>query len=300
MMLSSTTIGIGLSLIACLMNATGMNLQRLAGITTDINRARILAPLGIFLCTANAIPDVMSFGYAPQSMLAPMGAVTLLINLALAPVLHGESLTAIDCIATLVIVVGVASCILSSSGSGEDVTYSLQELGNLAANPAVSYLAGGVLVLFAALVAHVKRAEQMGRGGSLSTGFAYPLGAGLLGGCTVFSIKILGEVIGHTPLNPWVVGPVALCVAVAAVSQVVVNNMGLKQHSPKVLVPVFSSTFVVSNAVAGGTFFQDFASLSPLQWQLYTGGCGLIVAGVVGIAFQAIGQEKEEGAKKKR
>ena len=284
-MISNTAIGISLSLLACLMNATGMNIQRLAGLASP-ERARILTPLGIFLSTANAVPDVLSFGYAPQSMLAPMGAVTLLINLALAPLLHGESLTATDCFATLLIVIGVACCI--ASGNREDRSYSQQELQALAANPAVSYLAAGVLALFAALFMHVRRAQRLGHGGALSTGFAYPIGAGMLGGCTVFSVKILGEVLGHTPLNPWVVGPVALCVAVAAISQVAVNSTGLAQHSPKVLVPIYSSTFVVSNAVAGGTFFQDFAALSPQKWQMYTGGCMLIVAGVVAIAHQAV------------
>lgn len=292
----NTLIGMSLSILAASMNALGMNVQRLAGVAKPGARLgpTVLNSLGIFLSTACAIPDVISFGYAPQSLLAPLGAATLVINLALAPLLHSEPLTVTDWCSTLVIVAGVALCVMG--GNSEDRSYSLAELQTLASSRAFHALAAVVVALLFSLAAHVRRAEKRGRGADLSTGLAYPICAGLFGGCTVLSVKILGETLSHKPLNLWVTVPVGVAVNFFALSQIVINNRGLSQHSPKVLVPIFSSTFVVSNALGGGVFFNEFALLSTRQWQMYGGGCALIVGGVITIALQASQDPKDKKA----
>ena len=77
---SSLAIGIGLSLTSAAMNATGMNLQRLAGAASggaegEVTRSRRwLTCLGIFLSTSCGFVDASSYGFAPQSTLAPFGA----------------------------------------------------------------------------------------------------------------------------------------------------------------------------------------------------------------------------------
>ena len=58
-----------------------------------------------------------SYAFAPQSMLAPLGAVTLVVNLLLAPLMHGETLRW-RCFYTCLIVAGIVLCISSRSGGG--------------------------------------------------------------------------------------------------------------------------------------------------------------------------------------
>lgn len=91
--------GMFLAFTASCMNATGLNLQRLGQKlekeAEDVKgkiRSRNLNRLGIFLSTSCGLVDLLSFGYAPQTVLAPFGAVTLVINLLLAPVIQGEEL----------------------------------------------------------------------------------------------------------------------------------------------------------------------------------------------------------------
>lgn len=91
--------GMFLALTSTAMSATGMNLQRLgqrkekqATSLKNKRRGRNLNHLGIFLATSCGLLDLISFGYAPQTLLAPLGALGLIFNLLLAPILHGEEL----------------------------------------------------------------------------------------------------------------------------------------------------------------------------------------------------------------
>ena len=61
-------IGLCLSVLATLMNSTGMNLQRYSK-TKD---RPCLNVIGIILSTACGLVDMCSFHFAPQSLLAPV------------------------------------------------------------------------------------------------------------------------------------------------------------------------------------------------------------------------------------
>ena len=67
----SVYVGLGISASASFMNALGLNVQRLAG---KEGAAGWLNPVGVALSTGSGIVDAVSYGFAPQSTLAPMGA----------------------------------------------------------------------------------------------------------------------------------------------------------------------------------------------------------------------------------
>jgi hypothetical protein len=306
-------VGVLLSTLASCMNATGLNLQRLAGTIGPGGRCApgLLNALGIALSTGCGLVDMASYGFAPQSMLAPLGAVTLVVNLLLAPVMHGETLRAADAVYTCVIVAGIVLCISSgssegggdssssSSSSSSSATPSIESVADLyvlaAARRSLSVLAAAAAILLG-VTYHIYAAEAAGRGALLSTGFGYPIIAGMFGGATVLSAKILTTVL-ELGSGPAVVAPIIALVASCAGLQIVVNNRGLAKHSPLVLVPIYSSTFVLSNAIGGGVFWKEFDGFSAQQWQGYGAGVACVVGGVLLIARAAVATQ--EKAKKK-
>ena len=112
----SVYVGIALAMTASAMNATGMNLQRyganvekngkihacirlssnsclhIATQRRDKTWGKRINIFGVVLSIACGIVDFISYGFAPQSTLAPFGSMSLIVNLMLAPLLHGETL----------------------------------------------------------------------------------------------------------------------------------------------------------------------------------------------------------------
>ena len=63
------------------------------------------------------------------------------------------------------------------------------------------------------------------------------------------------------------------------------NQRGLEKHSALIMVPIYSSTFVLSNAVGGGIFFQEFARVDTQGVRMYVGGVMLVLFGVLTMAI---------------
>lgn len=177
-------IGITLSIIASAMNATGLNLQTVA----SLKKSRLLNYLGIFLSTACGVVDLSSYNYAPQATLAPLGAVTLVINLLLSPIMHGKSLKYSDVLFTFLIVAGVAMCIFG--GKSKDDSLSASELYDLAIRKAFRYLIVIAMALIFSLVCFIYRTEKNGAATDVRVGIAHSILAGIFGGITVLGAKV--------------------------------------------------------------------------------------------------------------
>ena len=75
----------------------------------------------------------MALGFAPQSLIAPLGALTLVFNIVFAPLLLREPCRRRDCLAIGVIVAGSALAVLNASH--RDVFHSVPKLMALFARP---------------------------------------------------------------------------------------------------------------------------------------------------------------------
>jgi hypothetical protein len=292
----SALIGVALSLLASAMNATGLNLQKLgqrAGAAAWLNGA------GIALAALSGVVDMVSFGFAPQSLLAPLSAFTLICNLALAPVLQGERLSQTDLVATAMVCGGIA--VTLSSAPGGSPAYSVRDLWALARRSNfVGFLAAYVSV-GAALAGRARALERAAREpskghtparASLADMAVLPMLSGMLGGLTVLSAKLVTELLKVTSLaSHWyAILPVAILLAACAVSQTAVLNVGLGKHSSLFVVPVFSATMLLCNLSAGGIFFDEFSRFSRAQLTGFLLGVSIVVAGVGSLAAKGHAQ----------
>lgn len=85
--------------------------------------------LGAVCVALGSILDLVSFAFASVSLLAPLGAMTLVLNMFMAPLFLKEKLTSYDVKCTLVILVGTVVAI--SFGNKNNTSYTLNELLNL-------------------------------------------------------------------------------------------------------------------------------------------------------------------------
>ena len=266
--ISSTVIGITLACLAASMNAGGLNLQRWA----TRRGSSVLNLIGVILSASCGLLDMASFSFAPQSLLAPFGALTLIINLLVAAPLHGDSVGRSDLISTFLVVSGVATCLANANTDAIDRTYD--EIISLFYRPQFH---GWVALVVSGLALAAFRLKTVG------TALCYPLMAGGLGGCTTLCAKLVGE-LGKASAPWYVAAIVGLCIPCFAVSQLTMLNAGLGKASSLVVVPVFVATFVTCNAVGGGIFFDEFAGLTESQSKAYPLGLAMLVAGVLVLA----------------
>ena len=81
---------------------------------------------GFILVAMGSLLDFVAFGMAPQTLLAPLAALSLVWNLLLAPLLHGERVTRRKWQATLIIMLGVTSTVIFNSHATPE--YKLDDL----------------------------------------------------------------------------------------------------------------------------------------------------------------------------
>ena len=318
--------GVLLSSLASCMNALGLNLQRMASSLPNKNpnnsiqstirhytNAKSLNSIGICFSTMCGVVEGISLGYAPQSTLAPLGALTLVVNLLLAPVLHNEKITKSDSFLTLVIIIGVVTCIMG--GNADEQEYTVKDLHTLSQNSMFHKMIGILTSLFVILGLHVimngnknKKASKKAKDktkeyNSLSIGFVYPVVAGIFGGLTVLSVKIL-TIVGTSSegiVYHWKLIVVLVAINLTfAIAQIIINGIGLSKHSALVMVPIYSSAFVLSNAMGGGIFFKEFDKLNERGVNMYMCGVSFVIFGVLSMAYIKHKEIEEQAANTKK
>eukprot|EP01083_Nonionella_stella_P127537 386295_1 len=69
---------------------------------------------GLCLQVFGAILDFLALGYAPQSVVAPLGSLTLVVNVFLSPCMHNQKPSFKILLSTTIIIVGAATTVASS------------------------------------------------------------------------------------------------------------------------------------------------------------------------------------------
>ena len=269
------------SLTLSLGAAVGVNVQKLSMNREEKGRLPFMQPLwlmGMAVIVVDAIGDFVFISMAPQSMLAPLGSLSLGWNVILAPFFHrDERVTMTTVIATAVIYVGTIISILHAAPSTP--TYNLEIIKELARNPYfIQYIVLTVAVQ-CALILHGKR-----------NGFGmlhYTALAGSLGGETLIFAKTSSELVKNAILkrdiddlrNP--ISIIALIMTiVTALIQLQVLNTGLAKFEALIVVPVYQ-TFLNAFAITGGlVFFQEYRAMSKKDTTMYSLGLIITLFGV--------------------
>ncbi|KAG1694075.1 hypothetical protein DVH05_022092 [Phytophthora capsici] len=298
-------IGFTIAVVFSFLASVGINLQKKALKQNELMpepKPAYRLPLwmlGFILCAVGSVLDFVAFGLAPQSLLAPLAALTLVWNMMLAPCFNKEKLSKKDIVSTLVIFVGATIAVVFASHTSP--SYNLDMLMELYKDPlTIVYFC----VVFLTIVAHFAaikivdgfclmskrhRIIQVGTPAMWSTirlvGYAGL--AGTLGGQSVLFAKSTAELLkgvfngDASCFAHFQTYLIAFALVVCLCLQIKYLNGGLVHYDALSMVPVYQAYWVISGVLGGVIYFQEIRTFSVLQAVMFVLGIGISIFGVV-------------------
>lgn len=300
--------GFTISLIFSILNSVGINLQKLSMARNEESGEKKgtfrqpLWVLGFALVCLGSILDFVAFGMAPQTLLAPLAALSLVWNMFIAPIFHKEEVTRENILATIIIFIGVTLTVIFAGHSTP--TYELEDLLRLYQQPVMSvyiicvtsFLAG--LFYFARYIEHTHKYE-----GGLYHIICYGGIAGTFGGQSVLLAKSTVELLKSAiwGQSGWymfthfasyvIIGGLLCCL----VCQIHFLNGGLARFDALIVVPVYQSFWILMSVLGGIMYFEEYVSMTSMQLFMFTLGGFVTIGGIIVLLKT---RQKREGGKK--
>jgi len=246
-------------------------------------------PLGL-LCTAVIDPafDVSAYSFAAQSIIAPMGGMVVVWNIAIAPYTLGEALTRSRVAGAVLIIVG--TLFVGLAGNHEDTKRSVDEyLALFARGEAVLYYV--LLTLWCAVCGYYWR-----HGSPFVSGFYVGAFGGSLAG-NMFTTKAVVEMIKcittgdqtdpcdqtSCAYNPFftvwpyffmLVSLVFACVSLWMLA------VGLRTFEALYMITVFEGFMIISGSISGNIVMNEKEGQPTWRLCVYAMAIGVILVGL--------------------
>ncbi|GAA6036204.1 hypothetical protein JCM8097_006834 [Rhodosporidiobolus ruineniae] len=231
--------------------------------------------LGFFLLNAGEFCNFLAYGFAPPSVVAPLGLVTLVANVFLAPAIVGEPFRKRDLIGVLVAVLGGATVVYSSRSSDKKPTPD-EFLTAISRPLFIAYAIISLLLMLC--LAYLSRTKYGDRFVLVDLSLC-----ALAGAFTVLSTKAISSFINLNPVvafKSWITYPVLLVLAGTAAVQVNFVNKSLQRFESRVVVPLQYCTFALSTILGSAVLYRDFDNIPFPSLLNFAFGCTVCGAGV--------------------
>lgn len=318
-------VGAIVGAIGSIASNLGVNIQKYAFMQDEkkgIKRPFVCMPgwwLGIVAVITGAIFDFVALGFAAQSIVAPIGAVTLVANVIFASCWLGEKFSKWDFLGTTMILVG--STLAVCFGDHSQNTYTTQELLDFYSQLGFILYAIACVFFIMALYVVVRFAEPLKDeirrvnkqydaaddahndaeadrlDEDLNTlearyqkfvkihPFAYCAISGVFGGQNILFGKMVAELVKKTVLgdtqmkNPFTY-LFMVCMFVSIYLQLRFMAKALEYFDALYVVPVFQCFFISVSTLAGAAYFGEFDNFSVSNWIAFPIGITMTMAGV--------------------
>ncbi|KAL8926667.1 MAG: hypothetical protein Q9208_002741 [Pyrenodesmia sp. 3 TL-2023] len=229
---------------------------------------------GIVLMTIGEGGNFLAYGFAPASIVSPLGVVALISNCIIAPCLLKERFRQRDLWGVLVAIAGAVVIVLSANDSetkmGPDDIWSAITRWEFELYLAIT--AGLIIVLIWA----------SGRYGHKSILIDLGL-VGLFGGYTALSTKGVASLLSDT-LWRTLTFPITYLLLVvlvgSAVMQIRYINRALQRFDSTQVIPTQFVLFTISVIIGSAVLYRDFRSADAARVAKFAGGCLLTFLGV--------------------
>lgn len=225
--------------------------------------------------------DMAAYSVAPQSVLAPLGALGLILNLVVAPRLHGEALARHDVSATALVILGTLLCLVGgASSTPAEGTASMKEgPGVQALQIYATCVTVGVAALGALLVAlrngpsNLEKSESALRADAVASASL----AGLLGSSTVVASKVITFTLASSDVTIGRLLRSLAPITIAAPTHLYVLNSALGHHSLVFLAPVSGAAALLCNVITGFLLYGE----TPVAPVPFVAGLLLLISGAL-------------------
>ncbi|OBT61614.1 hypothetical protein VE03_08844 [Pseudogymnoascus sp. 23342-1-I1] len=229
---------------------------------------------GIVLMTIGETGNFLAYGFAPASIVSPLGVVALISNCVIAPILLKEEFRLRDFWGVVVSVLGAVTVVLSAEQE-EKKLGPHEVIGAITTMEFEIYMAVTIGVMFILAWASPKYGSKT---------ILIDLGlVALFGAYTVLSTKGVSSMLSTSFWDAFT-NPITYALAVVligtAVMQVKYINRALQRFDSTQVIPVQFVLFTISVIMGSAVLYRDFESTSPGRAIKFVGGCLLTFFGV--------------------
>ena len=230
--------------------------------------------LGIALMTLGEAGNFLAYGFAPASIVSPLGVVALISNCLIAPLLLHEKFRWRDAIGVVIAVGGCVTVVLSASDSNPrldpDIIWDLITTWEFETYLGITVGLIAILMFASNKYGHKSVLIDIGL-------------VGLFGGYTALSTKgiasLLSSKIWKVITFPITYLLLAILVS-TAVMQIKYLNRALQRFNATVVIPTQFVMFTLSVIIGSAILYRDFERESPEDAGKFIGGCALTFLGV--------------------
>ncbi|KAH7122576.1 magnesium transporter NIPA-domain-containing protein [Dendryphion nanum] len=229
---------------------------------------------GIILMTTGEAGNFLAYGFAPASIVSPLGVVALVSNCMIAPFMLKERFRKRDGLGVLVAVAGAVTVVASASDNnpklGPDEIWKLITTWEFE-----TYLGITVAVIVALSFASDRFGDKS---------ILIDLGlVGLYGGYTALSTKGVASMLSYTLWRAITFPVTYLLVATlifTAIMQIKYINRALQRFDATQVIPVQFVLFTLSVILGSAILYRDFKRTSGDDAGKFVGGCAMTFLGV--------------------
>lgn len=229
---------------------------------------------GITMMVLGEAGNFLAYGFAPASVVSPLGVVALVSNCLIAPLFLHERFRWRDALGVVIAVAGCVTIVLSESDSnpklGPDEIWDLISQWEFE-----TYLGITIFLMVVLAVASNRFGERT---------ILIDLGlVGLFGGYTALSTKGVASLLSNTIWRVVTFPITYLLVAVlvfTAIMQIKYVNRALQRFNSTMVIPTQFVLFTISVIVGSAILYRDFERTTPEDAGKFIGGCALTFLGV--------------------
>lgn len=229
---------------------------------------------GITMMTLGETGNFLAYGFAPASIVSPLGVVALISNCLIAPWLLRERFRWRDGIGVIIAVAGCVTVVLSASSSNPKL--DPDSIWHLISTWEFETYFGITSVLILALCIASNRIGEKS--------ILIDLGLmGLFGGYTALSTKGVASLLSSSIWRVVTFPITYLLTAVlvfTAVMQIKYVNRALQRFDSTQVIPTQFVLFTLSVIVGSAILYRDFERTTTQQAIKFVGGCALTFSGV--------------------
>lgn len=230
--------------------------------------------VGIALMTVGEAGNFLAYGFAPASIVSPLGVVALISNCLIAPLMLHEKFRWRDALGVVIAVGGCVTVVMSASGSNPKL--DADEIWHLITRwEFETYLGITVFLIIVLMALSNKYGEKT---------ILIDIGlVGLFGGYTALSTKGVASLLSNTIWRAVTFPITYLLVAVlvgTAVMQIKYINRALQRFNATMVIPTQFVMFTLSVIVGSAVLYRDFEKKTAEDAGEFIGGCALTFLGV--------------------
>ncbi|KAA8898937.1 hypothetical protein TRICI_006431 [Trichomonascus ciferrii] len=240
--------------------------------------------LGAVVMTTGEIGNFLAYGFAPASVVSPLGVFSLVSNCIIAPIFFHERITKRNVLGVFVAISGILFIILSI-GKGKTGEYpSLDPYERIVKTVSQTEFKLYCLITVVCILALLSLVDTTGtKAYELRSLFANLSLVALFGAYTALSTKALSTMLSFTFARVFshpITYILIFVISTTAILQIFFLNRALQCFDATTVVPIHFALFTISVIVGSAIIFHEFEDRDTFHTIIFLIGCGLTFIGV--------------------